>query len=222
MAIAFESYATDAVTSTSDTELSVTAPSGITDGDLLVAIALNTGALKGITPNAANGWTALGTQSADNKKLWVWYKKAASESGAYTFAIDAYAYCAVAILRFSGAKCAGAADFVLEVGGNATNDQTIECPTISTAVDASMVLWIGGANGNQTSTSCNRGSATERVDYSGEGWLSLFVWSEPIAFAGSVTGAVITKSGYGGHSAMSLAIQPVGGQFARPYIDIVA
>lgn len=202
----------DGATSTSDTQLVLTAPSGITNGDLLIQI----GACVDARTLTSSGFTQLELSNLNGANNYVWAKKAASEPGSYTIdASGSFASQSAVMLRVSGALCDNVATEVLvEAGGNATNDQTSECPNVTTPVNDCMVLWVEIAGNGQNAASIDRGSAVEQIDFTGGtggdgGHIS--VWSEIIPTAGAVTGAVITRSGFGGNQTFGIVIQPSGG-----------
>lgn len=224
MAITVGAATSDSITGVSDTSLVVTAPAGIVDGDCLIAFAIcDTDA--GRTIATLSGWTALGGGAHDvgGYRAYVWFKKSASEGSSYTWTISGtYSAASIGIIRISGAVCDGASDITVAAGGNTTNDQTSECPNITTPENACLILWLEGASA-QTASSCNRGGATERLDVAGGGSgdaYHLSIWTEEIASAGSVTGAVITRTGYGGNSTFAIALKTAsgGGASAVPVI----
>jgi hypothetical protein len=72
---------------TTGLDFTVTAPSSITDGNMLVAFEICLGSGPPTTPGAPSGWTALGSQGWDagNGMIEIFYKIASSEPPSYTF-----------------------------------------------------------------------------------------------------------------------------------------
>lgn len=214
MAIDFPVAGTsDVVSGDLDTELLVPAPSGIQNGDLLFAFGRCVTS-RSITPPA--GWTQIATVIG-MAKTYTWFKKASSESGDYVFAVSgSYSIAAVAMLRIAGAVCESVSDFTATTGGNSTNDQTSDCPDIETSETNCVVLWCEAAGSSvQTASSCSRANAVERIDTPAN---HMSIWSELIASVGTVTGAVITRTGFGVNTTQSVAIKTAaaGGGTAIP------
>lgn len=202
----------DSTVDSSDTEMVVSPPTGIQDGDLLLMIGATVDA-RTLSPPA--GFTQIGsTHNINGTNFYVWAKQASSESGNYTVtASGTFSESSAALFRVTGALSDTLpGDLSNTGGGNTTSDQTAECPNVTTPVDACMVLWGEVAGNGQTSTSNDRANAVEVLDYDGDGnGGHLGVWSEIIASAGSVTGAVITRSGFGGATTYGIVIQPAEG-----------
>ncbi len=204
---------TDAATTTSDLDLSLSPPASIANGDLLLQVGICVDAR-----TLSSSLTQLGsTNGVDGRNGYVWTKTASGESGNYTIsASGTFASHSAAMLRITGANNATVSKVD---GGNTTNDQTAECPNVTTSVANSMVLWVEFAGNGQTADSIDRGGASEVVDYdggSGGDGGHISIWSEIIASPGSVTGAVITRSGFGGNSTFGIVIEPSGGGGAAP------
>ena len=109
MAIAFRSLTSTGYASRTNTVL--TAPAGLADGDILLCALVT--ALTGTapTPTAAAGFSQIGTATSVtaggfNGKLWLYWKRAASESGSYTFT---HATCSSqgVLTAYSGGKVSG-------------------------------------------------------------------------------------------------------------------
>lgn len=115
--------------------IAVTAPSNITEGNLLVAIVNANAGARTLTP--PSGWTS--SQLAPNR--WTLYKTAtASESASYTFTFDATTTTTtVTILNYSG----GAID-VIGTASAAGIDQP--APSITVSQDSSIVVLAVTAN----------------------------------------------------------------------------
>ena len=89
MAIALRSQSS--TTYASRTNTVVTAPASISDGDILVCAIVGAAQTTAPTITGPTGWTAFGTATSVldggsfNAKYWLFWKRAASESGSYTF-----------------------------------------------------------------------------------------------------------------------------------------
>lgn len=200
---------TDACADSSDTSLSVPAPSGIQDGDLLIQIGACVDAR-----TLSSSLTQVLLHNINGTNFYVWAKVASSESGNYGITVSGtFSGATAAMFRVTGALSETIPDDISATGGgNGDNDQTAECPNVTTPVDNCMVLWLEIAGNGQTSNSNSRGSAVEVLDYNGNGdGGHLGGWSETIASAGSVTGAIITRSGFGAATTIGIVLQPSEG-----------
>lgn len=147
-----------ALASGSRTNSTVTAPSGIADGDILV-YGLKVGeASGGPTATAPTGfaaptgiplaWTGSGIGDSWGNRIYLWTKKAASESGNYT-ATHSSAYSTAFMWRISGG------DQTTWVDQDPTSQSTnggvdppnagdvLTAPTQTPTVDGCAVLWYG-------------------------------------------------------------------------------
>ena len=208
---------TDACVDSSDTSLSIAPPSGISDGDLLIQIGACVDAR-----TLSSSLTQVLLHNINGTNFYVWAKVANSESGNYGITVSGtFSGATAAMFRVTGALSDTIPDDIsVTGGGNTDNDQTAECPDVTTPVDNCLVLWLEIAGNGQTSNSNSRGSAVEILDYNGNGdGGHLGGWSETIASAGSVTGAVITRSGFGAATTLGIVLQPAdeeppaGGEF---------
>lgn len=128
-----------------------TAPSGISDGDVLV-ILMHTGRNPALTATAPTGFTAftgfptnMSTYSDSYVvRLHAWYKVASGESGNYATSHTA-ADTEGIIYRVTGADTTTPQDvspaFTDHPSG--TGGGTVTAPTITPTVDGSLVIWFG-------------------------------------------------------------------------------
>jgi hypothetical protein len=197
MAVAYDGGASDITTSTLDTSMVVAAPAG--SGGRLYAIG-NCAAARTIAP--PSGWTEVvnDASAADRTYLWMRADDAASD---YTFTLSGtFNNGVVSVHRLSGAgtgtPTTGFAD--------GTNSQTQTCPTITTPSDNCMVFWgcyRGAASGPSTAD-----KGTERVDVSDAvSGAYQGIYTNLEATAGSITGAVITTTGFGVKRVFSVAVE---------------
>jgi len=145
MAIAFESYDT---ASGSGTSITITKPSGVTDGDVLVAsIALSFNAVDDITPPDGN-WHLVRAEAHSSQfvQLHLFYKvvtDASGEGADYTFSWTGSYTNNGGIARYSGVNTSTPSDVA-----SSSNDGTSTSPTgssITTATNGSMLVWVCGA-----------------------------------------------------------------------------
>lgn len=184
MTAAFASIGTlDYCSATSDQELVFGAPSGIQDGDLLVAVATK-GSICAFGPPA--GWVELQDASAYN---YLAYKVADNESGeGYTFSIDrTYSTAKGAVLRFTGATTTG-----LAVANLATDSAsaTVDLPETTVSASGACIIWFGSTLYASTTSSCSREEATERLDDAARVEnidRTLWIWTEEQVAAGTIS-----------------------------------
>jgi hypothetical protein len=146
--------------------LTVTAPSGIADGDFLLALILWSGSGNTITPPA--GWAQVGsTASASDGSFTVnsgvFTKVAASESGDYTWTPGATAATQGLILRYTGANGAVNTSSSNMVGVDAGN-QDRDANSITPSVDGCMLVYAGFDWGDYTTDLTPPTGYTERVE----------------------------------------------------------
>jgi len=148
MAIAFESVSTGAFVDA--TSIVITKPTGLAEGDLMVAI-LGSDETDGF--NTPSGWTALESvtlSSPDTYSANVFYKVADAGDVAasdFTFSPPDQAIIGGGILRISGA----AANFVTDTGTSTSNVAVYTGGV--TPLSAETLMIICGVNGSQLTTS---------------------------------------------------------------------
>jgi hypothetical protein len=144
-----------------------------------------------------------------NYNGYVWFKKATASESAYTFTAEGtYSYMSVSALRVTGAVCDSSSDFTVATAGSASSTDTVLAPDITTPQDNMTVLWIELGDTGFTADSNSRGGATERADFTGgTTGTHMSIWSEPIASAGLVSGADISRSGWSGYDSYAVGIK---------------
>ncbi|WPB73827.1 cell wall anchor protein [Archangium violaceum] len=124
------------------TSLTITAPAGAEEADLLLARLSNRNQVGAtITPPA--GWTLLRTdQSSSQLKSWVFYKVAtASEASSFAFAIDIASNIAGSIDAFSGVDPVSPID--THSGQRNATTTAFDAPLLTTTSDDGLVVWFG-------------------------------------------------------------------------------
>ena len=158
MAIAVHS--SSSTTYASRTNTTVTAPASISDGDILVCTIFAGAATTAPTVTGPTGWTAFGTAtsvtdgSSFNAKFWTFWKRAASESGNYTFTHTAASSQAF-IAAYSGCLASGT-PLGATLNNSASAGQTSTGLSITTTAANSWLLyeahcWGDGAMSNPSS-----------------------------------------------------------------------
>lgn len=187
--LAYESYSSSYIASTSDTSLTIPTPSGVSSGDELVAI-FSMAKIRTVTPPA--GWSAI----SPTDQLVKSFRKTAgsSEPTDYTFTLDAATSSAhAAIVRISG----GSIDAItMETPAeNTTWNTTVNftAPTVGTS--GAIVLWVSLKNSDTTSrvlSSITRGT----LIYANNGGAAAFpLWlsvEESVVAGAPITSAVGT------------------------------
>jgi type II secretory pathway pseudopilin PulG len=128
--------------------VTITAPTGISSGDLLIAAVVTDGSTSGsLAAPVGGGWTLLnrGSDSGNNMTLGIWWKIAgASEPANYVFTWavsneQAYGW----IMRFTGHDPANPINAWQFQQGTSTSS-TPPCPSVNTTVANTMIVRIGG------------------------------------------------------------------------------
>ena len=146
---------TSALASGTRTNSTVTAPSGIADGDILVYGLAIGNASGGTTATAPTGfaaptgvpisytWTSVDTYTV---RLYFWTKKASGESGNYT-ATHSSADTTAFMWRITGADATTWVDQnpTTFVNNGGSGGQTIPVPTQTPSVDGCALVWMGGS-----------------------------------------------------------------------------
>lgn len=145
--------------------MTVAAPSGIQDGDLLVCIQTGYKAGGPATQALAAGFTGWNQAVAntDYKTRWG-YKRASSESGSYVFNCGADSTKGAVILAvYRGCIASGDPQDVHFVSSYTTNDTDIECQGVTPTTD-DMFVWSAMAQGSsQTITLPTTATFTQRA-----------------------------------------------------------
>lgn len=194
MAITVQSFST--VNNGNRSNTSITAPTGITNGDLLV-ICMITGQNPAVTPTPPSGFTAITgspfnmtSAGADPYKvlLHCWIKTASGESGSYG-TTHGTADTSVVMFRLSGqAGTPVSITPVFEDHSGAVGGSAVIAPTITTTVDGSLVIWMGGCWDGFGATSPPTGTTPTYTEYINESGGVFYVAAGVLNTAGA-TGA---------------------------------
>ncbi|MFY0572329.1 cell wall anchor protein [Archangium lansingense] len=124
------------------TSLSIPAPAGVQDGDVVLARLTNRNNVNAVlTPPA--GWTQLRSdQSASAIKTWVLYKVAtASEPSSYTFTLDLASYVAGSLVAYSGVDPLNPID--THSGQKNGDSAAFTTPALTTSSAEGLAVWFG-------------------------------------------------------------------------------
>ncbi len=140
MAIAFR--AADKAGNASGGDLTINAPAGVQDNDILIAVCYREAG----SWTAPDGWALIRDQ-AQSTTLWVslYWKRASSEGASYLFQLNTTTWRSMAIAAFSGALTSGDAIETSNGTNNASGNPTLI--SISTTTDACMIagglgMWL--------------------------------------------------------------------------------
>lgn len=224
MAVAFRSAATaGAATSTAP---SVTKPTGVVDGDLLVAIQFaDRGGTAASITGPAGTWTLAGSDSTLHAGVGdakVWWRVASSEPASYTFGHSTAADDVCAILAFQSGTFDTTTPLAnITFAGSATTSTTHTAPSV-TSIDGGMLVsaFMAGDNATATATRTWSGYTAGLTQASSVGTSSLWVGMATAYQALTGTAATGQKSATCTDSSpflgMSLVVQPAGAQNYTP------
>jgi hypothetical protein len=173
--------------------ITITAPAGIQDGDILVAYL--SGGYDVATPALA-GWTEKvhGGDGNYGGAIHVLWKRASSESGNYVFTnIDHGAAVVGAIAAFSGAIASGDPIDAIQVYYNTTSSTTVATTsTTTTSANTLVLFWENCYDGTVSGWTGGGLTWTERQDGAPE--LQLGLATAPFTGSGAISPAVTTTS----------------------------
>ena len=202
-----------AVASTSGNRPShtVTVPSGVQDGDVLImAISVNN-AIQTISNPA--GWTVLDTQADGSMQTRVWYRVAAGDAGStVTITLGARQKADIVIAGYSGADTANP---ILghAVAGQAGSSTTHVTPTLVTPIDGGLIVsYWGEKNSSTTSMTTTDATVRHANSMSGGGAITaLLADSNDGVTAGTHGGLAATANAESGRATMwTIALNPGG------------
>lgn len=190
----------------SASSLSVTIPTGVQDGDVLVAyLSTDRG-----TPNSApSGWVVIGSKAYGNSVSYAYYKivtTASNEPASYTWGITTAANpSTVGISAFSGVDLAN----VLDVSANTASgaSSTVTVASVTTVTDGALLIGCVGADDTNT-YNVPSGMAREwQISNSGASGALL---TEPRPTAGATGSRTFTRdNGLGSITAIMTALRPI-------------
>jgi hypothetical protein len=190
------------VQNTASTTISVTVPSGISDGNLLIML-LNSG-VNTNTWTTPSGWT-LGTAGANGRSLF--WRLASSEPASYTVTQSTSNTADAIILAYSNAS--------FDVSGlaNQTAGLTITPTTITIAQNNSIVVWVGQNTQASTTWSTPTGYTARASDSDATG-PSAATFDILRTASGSYTAPSSTATN--GFRGYILALSPTGTTWTKP------
>lgn len=201
MAITVDGAASDPTTTTTDVDISVTAPGGT--GGRLYAIGYCTDS-RTISP--PGGWTEVFNNAGDSMRTYLWMR-ADDAAGSYAFTVSGtFNNAVVGMLRVGGAST-NTPSYTHSTG---SNDTSQTCPSLTSPGAGSLYIWVvayGADNGP-----CTADKGTEQIDVeNATSGTMLYVVTNVEAGTGSITGATVTSTGFGAKRLISIAIEPDGG-----------
>lgn len=136
------SFVSSSANAGASTSLIVTAPAGIQDDDILIAYAHNyNAARKTITP--PTGFTeAVFHGTTSSQMAYLWWKRAASESGNYTFTTEATTAFSAHILVFRGCATVGSPVDAISESAYIVSNTTVRAASMTTTAKGARV-WAG-------------------------------------------------------------------------------
>ena len=165
-------------TAGSNTSVSVSKPTGVVDGDVMVA----TVAFAGGTLTAPAGWTQVLEQAGTGVTLRVYRRTASSEGSSYTWSLSTADGLAVAIGAYYNV------DTTTPVGGSGSqansSSTSMVAPTVTPGTTADMLLFAGAVAGNVRATA--PGGMNEEADAGATG-VGVYMADQLLA-SGSATG----------------------------------
>lgn len=201
--------------STSTATYTVSAPAGVANGDLLVAV--HTCDESGVAANltAPTGWTLFFTQAAFQGSvgvLKVWWKVAASEPASYVFGVGSNGSATdgqCAIVAFTTGTYNSSTPLANSaVGGSATATTSMAAPSVTGVVDAQLLCAY--VNNGGSVTFAPPSGMTERADFASAGsWTSLEVASLALTSTAATGSRTATASASHPYVSASLLVQPV-------------
>lgn len=169
--------------------IDLVAPAGLADNDILVAYIYMEDPSVVVT-SAPSGWASEVTGTSSSSSVAVYWKRASSESGNYTFAATGAAWMGGYIAAYSGAITSG--DPFNATGAVATGTSVSPAATaITTTVDNSMILYFeSNAAGN--TLSAQPSGFTSRVNATVS---ALSEKLQPVAGStGTITGTITSST----------------------------
>jgi len=179
--------ATSASTS-SGTSVAPTKPTGVTSGDVLLAVVTHDGSADTIT---ATGWTMIGAyQSGSDINLVMYYKVAGgAEGSSYTFSTGSSHALAASVVAYYNVSTASAFDDY-SYSVNSAGTQLIGATVYATAT-ANQLVFLGGITNNTSSTPPS--GMTELID-AGSSGIRVYVAHQALAASGETGSKVGTIS----------------------------
>jgi hypothetical protein len=189
------------------TSISITAPSGQTNDDILIAhiyVAETSDTIAGLSP--PSGWTLISDQYVNTggvQEHWLtyWYRVAGGGSGSYTWSWTNSLGRSGYITRWNGAYATGNPFEATGFSTPDTNDGKI-APSVTSGYNNS--LWIAVSYANNWGAWTHDAAFTEHVD--GSSTVAFNVSSKALSVGGSTGTATFTRSGGGAGNSGSLLL----------------
>lgn len=177
-AASFVAATADADGNNSMSMFTAAVPTGVQDGDLLLAAVAHQ-ATRTVTPPA--GWTLVaGAVAGGNPDLRVYKKTASGEAGSYGFGLSAASFGGLVVLAFRDADVDASAVASTDTDGSGN----ITTPTVTTTAANDILVAFVSANGAAPYTFTPPGSMTERAEGSAR-FINVSGSTEVIAAAGA-------------------------------------
>lgn len=189
----------------------VTKPTGVVDGDLLVAIQIADSDGTAAALTAPTGWTSAAsiTPTAMGPAK-VWTKTAASEGTSYSFGGGATSASEVAILAFTAGTWNTTTPLAsITWGGSTTSSTSHVAPSITGVAGGELVCAFASQGGALTRTAPS--GMTERTDSSVSSWASLETTTLDLAAAGATGTKTATASASLSYASLSFLVSPAAG-----------
>lgn len=147
MAIALRAYSV-ASHGSAPSSLNVTKPTGVVDGDVMVAFVTISGDKTiSVVPT---GWNTIGSQTTGTATGDVttaaYWRRASGEGASYTWEFSAGVDCAIAILAYSGVLASGSPINTSNYNIITGSTLTPACPSVTPSTAPSLVLYAFGVN----------------------------------------------------------------------------
>ena len=211
-----------AQTASSVASITVTAPAGIADDDILVGSVTCDSSIVTYTPPTGFGDVGDGrvANTGDAAASQVFWKRAASESGNYQFTLSGTSTeCVAFVAAYSGRVTSGSpidGHNFLDDDTGGSSPRSFPVNAITTTVDGADIIYIGFTDGFSSGSwtwapPTSPGTFTEREDVTNASWCSGTLADYVQTTAGStgtVTGVATGGSNAGG-AAFLFALQPV-------------
>lgn len=200
MAVAYRSGNTAFKAAGGGSTLTINAPSGVTDGDTLIAHVQVGGTNN--APTAPAGWTTLDTNTSPTPSCRTWWKIANTEGASYAFTVNSGSAAAGVVLAYSGGHASTPIDQHTLLNG--ASGTTVSATGATPSVDNCMVVMIGSISNSSTWTA--PGTYTARNAIQNGHSVGSF---EKLQTTATATGTVSATASTGGtHNGSLFVIKP--------------
>lgn len=188
------------------TNSTLSAPAGLTDGDILVLIWHEEGDVTPTPPSGFAEWVSH-AHSTDPTQLFIWWKRASSESGSYTITHSSSwteAWLGALSAQYETGDPADAT--ATENDGSSTS---ITIPGLTPAHDNAVIIAAYGTTGDRAKGALGGTTPTFTEDYDSETNLAVSIGT--LATAGATGNKTSTISSSNPWNAAMVAIREAGG-----------